>query len=96
MDNRQRVLNFLCGKAQYAIYELIQAIPLDDRADIRTRLLHDEARQTLIAALRSCQILYGLTSPPPAPLDPCPCGCDAAEGATAPRLPTGGSGTHSE
>jgi hypothetical protein len=71
---KHRVLNFLSGKAQYAIHELITAIPLDDDADIRTRLMYDDIRSRLIAGLRAAQDLYGMTAPPVRPRSPCPCG----------------------
>ena len=75
---KDRLLNFLSGKAQYAIYELIQAIPLDDDADIRTRLMYDDIRSRLIQGLRASQDLYAMTAPPPKPPSPCPCGCGEA------------------
>lgn len=97
MDQQTRVLNILSGKAQIAMEQLINAIPLSADADICTRLLFDEARHNLIIALRSAQILYASTAPPIRTYTPCPCGCDTREGgAIAPSLPpASGAGTHS-
>ena len=78
-SKKDRLLNFLSGKAQYAIYELIQAMPLDDNADIRTRLMVDDIRTRLIAGLRAAQDMYAMSAPPVRPRSPCPCGRDCTE-----------------
>jgi len=95
-----RLLNWTTGKAQSAIYELINALPLDSRDDIRTRLLYDDARIKLLAAFRSCELVYAITSPPAPPLSPCPCGCDTVGSVGDSNLSVNvaarGAGTHSE
>ena len=71
---KDRLLNFLSGKAQYAIYELLLAAVPDDDADIRTRLMFEDIRGKLTLGLQATQNMYDLTAPPVRPRSPCPCG----------------------
>jgi hypothetical protein len=78
-QKQKRIMNFHCGKAQNAIFNLIESIKVDDDADIRTRLLFIDIRERLIIGLRAVQNLYDATAPPRRAPSPCPCGRGCVE-----------------